>query len=339
MASEIIGYCKSCIVEHWKELETELLGLHARSRKKFGLPPKIPRKGIPCALCANGCRIPNGRLGYCGLRKNENGKLLHLAGIPEKGLLKYYYDPLPTNCVASWCCAERDTRGKSNLAIFYGACSMNCLFCQNWHFRFLTKEMTSFYSSKAVYEKVTDDVACICFFGGDPAPQLLHAIDVAKLVMESKKPVRICLETNGLENSAMLKRLANYVIESGGTIKIDLKFFSPELSMAISGVSNERSYENFAMLASMLEEARHDCFLVASTLLIPFYVDEDEVFKIAKFIAELNEDLPYSLLAFYPAFLLRDLPTTSREQALRCLRAAKLAGLKRIRIGNVHLLS
>jgi pyruvate formate lyase activating enzyme len=33
-----------------------------------------------------------------------------------------------------------------------------------------------------------------------------------------------------------------------------------------------------------------------------------------------------------------DLPTTSRDQADECLMAAKKAGLKRIKIGNVHLL-
>ena len=232
-ASEVIGYCKECIIRYWERLKSKLLEVHAKSRERFGLPPRIPKKGIPCTLCANECRIPKGKLGYCGLRKNENGRLVHLAGIPERGLLEYYYDPLPTNCVAAWCCAERNTRGKLNLAIFYGACSMNCLYCQNWQFKFLTRALKPLYSSKAIYEKVTQDVACMCFFGGDPAPQLLHALDVARLIVESKRSVRICLETNGLENSALLKRFASYVIESGGTIKIDLKIFSPELSLSL----------------------------------------------------------------------------------------------------------
>jgi hypothetical protein len=34
-----------------------------------------------------------------------------------------------------------------------------------------------------------------------------------------------------------------------------------------------------------------------------------------------------------------DLPRTSRQQAAECLAAAQAAGLKRVRIGNAHLLA
>jgi pyruvate formate lyase activating enzyme len=53
----------------------------------------------------------------------------------------------------------------------------------------------------------------------------------------------------------------------------------------------------------------------------------------------LNDDIPYSLLAFYPSHHMRDLPTTSRAHAERCSRAALDAGLKRVRLANVHLLT
>jgi len=36
---------------------------------------------------------------------------------------------------------------------------------------------------------------------------------------------------------------------------------------------------------------------------------------------------------------MRDLPKTTRLQAEECLQAAREAGLTRVRIGNVHLLS
>ena len=63
-----------------------------------------------------------------------------------------------------------------------------------------------------------------------------------------------------------------------------------------------------------------------------------EVGRIASFIASLNPDIPYSLLAFHPQFFMSDLPTTSRLQAEECLEAAKGAGLGCVRIGNAHLL-
>jgi len=48
-------------------------------------------------------------------------------------------------------------------------------------------------------------------------------------------------------------------------------------------------------------------------------------------------DIPYSLLAFYPQFYM-NLPTTSKKEAIECMGAAKKY-LKRVRIGNIHLLS
>ena len=78
--------------------------------------------------------------------------------------------------------------------------------------------------------------------------------------------------------------------------------------------------------------------LIASTLLVPGYVDEREVGKIAEFIASLNPDIPYSLLGFHPHFYMNDLPRTSQKHAEKCLTAAYRAGLKRVKIGNIHLL-
>jgi len=72
--------------------------------------------------------------------------------------------------------------------------------------------------------------------------------------------------------------------------------------------------------------------------LVPGYVDPAEVGRIARFIAEINPDIPYSLLAFYPQFFLSDLPTTSRGHAESALAEARAAGLTRVRIGNEHLL-
>jgi pyruvate formate lyase activating enzyme len=73
-------------------------------------------------------------------------------------------------------------------------------------------------------------------------------------------------------------------------------------------------------------------------LLVTGYIDAEEVAAIARFIASLDPNIPYSLLAFHPQFYTSDLPMTSRVLADRCYRAARDAGLKNVRIGNVHLL-
>ena len=350
--SKSLEICRDCIIEKWENVKEIFEKIHLKSRKEFGLPLKIPKEGILCGVCANNCKIPTNKFGFCGLVKNENGKLIRLAGTPEKGLLEYYFDPHPTNCVAAWNCAacgkgypkfsysKGIEYGYNNLSVFYGACSFNCLFCQNWTFKELTRNLSPLKSAKEIIDSISEKVSCVCFFGGDPAPQIMHAIEVAKIGREKfeNKILRFCLETNGSENPNLLKKFAEHAFHSGGTIKFDLKFWNEELNLAICGVSNKQTYKNFELLIEFYKERKEVPFLHASTLLIPGYIDKEEVYSIAKFVANLDETIPYSLLAFYPCFIMNDLPTTSWKQANECYEAAKKAGLKNVRIGNIHLL-
>jgi pyruvate formate lyase activating enzyme len=132
--------------------------------------------------------------------------------------------------------------------------------------------------------------------------------------------------------------MAALSLRSGGLIKVDLKAWNEGVHQALCGVTHAQTLENFRRLSRWVEKRAEPPFLMASTLLVPGYVDEEEVSAIARFVAGLNPEIPYSLLAFYPSFRLRDLPTTSRSHALRCRDAAEAAGLRRVRIGNVHLL-
>ncbi|MEM2490558.1 MAG: radical SAM protein, partial [Candidatus Korarchaeum sp.] len=178
----------------------------------MGLPPEPPRgRGVKCGLCDADCVIPEGGVGYCGLVMNDEGRLVNLAGAPEYGILEYYYDPIPTNCVAHWFCPAstglgypkwtlRDgpELGYYNLAVFYGACNLDCFFCQNWFFRKLTLSKRPLVSFKKVVEAALSyPVTCVCFFGGDPAPQVANALLVAKELMRRTSLMRVCWETNG----------------------------------------------------------------------------------------------------------------------------------------------
>jgi len=137
---------------------------------------------------------------------------------------------------------------------------------------------------------------------------------------------------------SLLSKAAELSLRSGGCIKFDLKAWSEELNIALCGVTNRRTLENFRLLAEYAKRRPSPPFLIASTLLIPGYIEKEEVSRIASFIASLDAEIPYSLLAFHPQFFMADLPTTSRRLAYECLEAAKEAGLKNVRIGNLHLL-
>jgi len=189
-------------------------------------------------------------------------------------------------------------------------------------------------------EAVSPEASCICFFGGDPGPQLPHALEAARLARLNNpgRILRICWETNGSVSSRWLKEMIQISLDSGGCIKFDLKAWSPELHQALCGVSNQATLANFRRAAAYIDQRPDPPLLVASTLLAPGYIDPDEVVRIAAFIAAVNPDIPYTLLGFYPHFFLDDLPTTSKSHARQALQAAQAAGLTRVRLGNVHLL-
>jgi len=77
-------------------------------------------------------------------------------------------------------------------------------------------------------------------------------------------------------------------------------------------------------------------YLIFTSLLV--------VFSGKKAASGLNLPSPSAKLlskcghAFHPDFLMTDLPTTSKHQAMECLDAARAAGLTRVKLGNIHLL-
>lgn len=354
IVSPRLGYCAACIRGHFPQVWPDIEALHQESRRAFGLPLSPPQdpQGKNCTLCFHACRIPEGGYGFCGARRVEGGQLK--GGNPSGAGLSYYFDPLPTNCVADWFCpggtgrgypkyACRDgpEQGYTNLAVFYHACNFNCLFCQNWTFKKATFKKDK-VSARELAGAVRKNTACICYFGGDPTPQLPHALATARLALDAAKQagrkLRICWETNGAMQERWLKPLVESSLENGGIIKFDLKAFSEEVHKALCGVSNAQTLKNFALVAARVRERPEVPLLTASTLLVPGYVDLDEIHGLARFIATLNADIPYSLLGFYPQFFMNDIPVTSRDFALQAKQVAEEAGVRQVHLGNVHLL-
>ncbi len=352
LISEAVGVCLSCLRKGGSEAGAPPASGHAQVRARWRLPPQPPEEpeGVPCNLCVNACRVGEGGVGFCGVRSNVGGRWQGASA--RRGLVSWYHDPLPTNCVADWVCAGGSAAGYPrysvaqgpevgfrNLAVFFHGCSFDCLFCQNWHHR----EAAARGTTRAVEELVgaaDERTTCICYFGGDPSPQLPFALRASALAIERAKGrvLRICWETNGSMNPKLLDRAVELSLQTGGTVKFDLKAWDRRLHRALCGVDNQRTLENFQRVAARTPERPDPPLLVASTLLVPGYIDEQEVGAIARFIARLSPDIPYALLAFHPQFAMNDLPTTSRRHAERAAEAATEAGLTRVRVGNLHLL-
>ena len=350
--SQVLGICLACIRRRPQEALEIAARVHRQSRLEFGLPAEPPDEpeGVTCRVCMNRCRISENGTGYCGLRCNQDG---HLMGVTSaSGKLSWYHDPLPTNCVADRFCPggtgcgfpryayrRGPEIGFKNLAVFFQGCSFNCLFCQNWHFRNQTLA-APYHSVEELVADVDAQTSCICYFGGDPSPQMPFSLKASKQARQNAtdRILRICWETNGSINPDRLDQMMEIALESGGCVKFDLKSWDPVLHRVLTGVSNQTPLDNFRRAAGEISRRPVPPPLVASTLLVPGYIDVQEVGAIAEFIAGLNSAIPYNLLAFHPQFLMSDMPVTSKTLAMDCLQTARDYGLNRVRLGNEHLL-
>ena len=193
-------------------------------------------------------------------------------------------------------------------------------------------------------EKLVSDVdertSCICYFGGDPGPQLPFALRASRLALEENRGriLRICWETNGSMHQGLLDQMIELSLHSGGCIKFDLKAWNEDLHTALTGISNRRTLENFRRVGESMPQRPVPPLLIASTLLVSGYIDEEEIRGIARFISSISPEIPCSLLAFHPHFCMADLPLTPRILAEGCLQAARQEGLRNVRIGNLSLL-
>ncbi|MFX0124383.1 MAG: radical SAM protein [Candidatus Hodarchaeota archaeon] len=353
MASSLL-ICPECVRKYPEEAIERSQVAHRKNRESWYLPPIIPcnKVGRQCHLCSNECTIGLGEKGYCGIRENIDGHFRPVAG-KNIALLHTYLDPIPTNCCSTYFCPAGTSAGFPrysnvkgpeygyfNFACFLYGCNFSCLGCQNDQHRAL--KSAERYTFEKFVSKIQNNpkISCICWFGGSPEPQLPWALRASKQALNAapERILRVCWEWNGAGNPKIVQNAVALSLQSGGNAKFDLKYFSSSLSQVLSGVSNKQSFINFEnCFQRFYNERNQDPVLTATTLLIPAYVNKEEVSKIAQFLAELDKSIPYSLLVFHPDSFLMDLPVTPLQQVKECYEVAK-NHLNSVHIGNRHLI-
>jgi len=365
LISEVLQVCRNCILEEdWNLIKAHILSVHKQVRQLVELPDKPPKAERPniklkCNYCINECSLSENDVSYCGLRniqKNKKGDLPFPT--KSKGYIHSYLDPNPTNCCNAWFCPAGTSAGYpeysdynepeygtySYAAFLYG-CSYSCLFCQNSSHKQFQKR--NLFDSEFLANQIVknENITCLCYFGGTPEVQLPFTISLTELILKKiekqdpKRIMRICWEWNGSGRQDLVEKCMKIAIKTGGNIKFDLKSFDEKLNLALCGISNNRTLKNFKFLAEDYFGTRGKEMpeMSGCTLMVPGYVNHEEVELIARFISEINPEIPYSLLVFHGDYQMRDLPITPKEQALKCLKVAKKY-LDNVNLGNKFLL-
>lgn len=276
---------------------------------------------VVCTLCPHLCHIGSGLYGVCGVRKNNGGQLdtliyglaaaVNVDPIEKKPLFHF----LP---------------GSRSLSIATVGCNFKCAFCQNYDISQASKGKNREQFGRAVTPGEVVAMAkqtgaeTIAFTYSEPTIFYEYAYDCAKLAAE--EGIRGVFVSNGFICEEPVRAIRPYV----HAYNVDLKSFNPEHYRKIMGARLEPVLEAMKLIKQL------GFWLEVTTLVIPTQNDSnEELTKIAEFVASLGLETPWHVSAFHPDYKMTDLPRTSVDTLRRARKIGLDLGLQYVYSGNV----
>jgi pyruvate formate lyase activating enzyme len=281
---------------------------------------KLEGKKVRCHLCAHECLIGDGRRGICGVRENRDGVLFSLV---YGKLISEAVDPIEKKPLFHF------LPGTKTFSIATVGCNFTCLHCQNYSIsqlpgdgREIAGEMVS--SERVVALARQTGCQSIAYTYTEPTIFLEYAMDTAKLAsLEGLKNVFV---TNGYITPEALRAMRPYLDGAN----IDLKAFSDEFYRTVCGARLQPVLDSIRLYKEL------GIWIEVTTLVIPNHNDsEEEISKIARFLADIDPHLPWHVTQFYPTHRLRDQPRTPLKTLEKARQIGIKAGLKYVYQGNV----
>jgi pyruvate formate lyase activating enzyme len=283
---------------------------------------------VVCNLCAHRCRIDDGHLGICQVRRNEGGTLYTLVygqaisqaidPIEKKPLFHFY-------------------PGSQAYSVATVGCNFRCTFCQNADISQMPRDKWVIPETNVPPEAVVRDAQrldcrSIAYTYTEPTIFFEYAYDISRLAAEAG--IANVYITNGYMTHDMLAM----VTEPTGprlmdAANVDLKAFRDSFYRHECGARLQPVLDNLVYIK------QHGVWLEVTTLVIPGRNDsEEELRDIARFVArDLGVDTPWHVSRFHPAYRLIDVPPTPVETLRRAREIGLEEGLLYVYEGNVPL--
>ena len=169
----------------------------------------------------------------------------------------------------------------------------------------------------------------IGFTGGDLACQPEFYCLASEEIKREREDLWILLETNGY--GLTLKNLDGFSSSGIDAFWLDIKAHNNEVHRRLTGCSNER------ILKLPYEIKKRDFALEVLSLFIPGWVEADQIEKIAQILLEVDPQIPYTILAFFPEYQLKDVSSPNLKQMLEAYARVKHVGLTNVRLGNIGI--
>jgi pyruvate-formate lyase-activating enzyme len=167
----------------------------------------------------------------------------------------------------------------------------------------------------------------IGYTGGDLACCPDFYVQLTQRIKRKTSNIHVLFETNGYGlTPGNLKSLRDSGVDS---FWLDIKAFDLQVHKRLCGTSNERILELPAEMISLGFQ------LEVLSLFIPGWVEENQLVSIARLLAGIDPLIPFTLLAFFPEYLLQDVRPPTVTEMISTYHAVRDAGISNIRIGNI----
>ena len=287
--------------------------------KEAMLYEQLPENKVLCNLCGRRCTIPEGAVGFCLVRKNEEGRLYSLVYAKACSAC---VDPITKKPLSHF------HPGSLVMSIATVGCNFRCRFCDNWVIS-QEKEIKGYDFPPEQVVKATKDNGCqgISYTYTEPTIFFEYAYDTAALAHE--QGFFNTFVTNGYMTPEAVRTIASFLdaatvdFKSGGDSEFYKKF------SAVPSV--EPIYE------SLKEMRKKDVHVEVTNLVVPKMGDSMErIRELATWIRDnLGKDVPFHLLRFHPNYRLNELPSTPVKTLEQACDVSREAGLNYVYIGNV----
>jgi pyruvate-formate lyase-activating enzyme len=166
----------------------------------------------------------------------------------------------------------------------------------------------------------------VAFTGGDLMCKPDFYVKCAELI-KSKTKQWLLLETNGYGLTP--ENLDLYCKAGVDSYWLDIKAYDEDVHKWLTGCTNKW------ILNLPYEIVKRGFVLEVLTLFIPGVVETKQIQKIAEIVAKVNKEIPFSILAFFPQYNMKNYRPPTTAEMILAYKAIKDAGLKNIRVGNI----
>jgi pyruvate-formate lyase-activating enzyme len=166
----------------------------------------------------------------------------------------------------------------------------------------------------------------VAFTGGDVACRADFYAEATEKIKAAVPDLWVLLETNGYGlTPANLDLLAAAGLDS---FWLDVKAHDADLYRRLCGA------DNATVLAAPAEILQRGMVLEVLTVYVPGWVEMDEIRAIARLLVALDPAIPYTILAFFPAYRLQHVPSPTLAQMIEAYQVVREEGLLNVKLGN-----